>query len=315
MLRAMPGPLAVRRPCLEYGSFDILGAQGQSTGDLFMMLCNIIKDIRYECDILSPTIRALQRRGMHWRSILHFLMLRMTASGKYGDSPIINVPDGVPLYSRYDLLAYRELFLLDDYRASLWSDELADQTAPIVFDIGANIGMFAALCYRINPAIRLRCFEMIPECASVIRNRLDILEQRDLDVIVCAVMSEGRETVPIVYDSPFAPGNCVHNPDGIHHASVQAISLDSWWSTVSREEYPFLVKIDVEGAEGEVWEGGRQCISRASWVLVELHGHTLNGTFPGLLDTHDVCSSDDKPGNMSVVVLRRKTICGVPHHI
>jgi len=271
-----------------------------------MRWCDLVRDVMYECGILVPVIRAMRRRDMAWRDVMRFMTLRLLASRAYGETTIIEVPERVPVYCRYDLLAYRELFLLDDYGTTVWRAPFAAEKEPLVLDIGANVGMFAALCQSINPCVRLRCFEMMPACAPIIRRRLAALGQQDLEVITSVVGSGRRETMAVRFDSPYAPGNAVNRAWGRENVSVPSISLDAWWKASRPIGAPFLVKIDVEGAEGEVWEGGHICISSASLVLVELHGSPLEAVFKGFEKTHQVLFTAKKTGDMAVVALRKK---------
>ena len=265
----------------------------------------LLQAIGYEGDIFLPVVRILREKGASWWDIMKFMILRVVVSTKYREFPILHVPDVIPIYNRYDLLAYRELFLLDDYRASLWVPGLMEAVAPLVLDVGANVGMFAALCRKINPGVRLRCFEMMPACAAIIARRLKAMGDGDFEVLSSVVMAGDGETVTIAYDSPFAPGNAVKRTEGHSRVQVSAISLDVWWRVVGEKTGPFVVKIDVEGSEGEVWKGGRKCITSATWVLIELHGHTLDGAFPGLEETHAIKYFAKKTNDMSVAILER----------
>ena len=105
---------------------------------------------------------------------------------------------------------YDEIFRHDVYGNT--GVEIKD--GDLVFDVGANIGMFA-LWARERADCRLRCFEPIPEVFEVLRVNL-----RDNAVLHdCAIMDRNEETIFTYY--PRLPELSTALPDMFKGAEIQ----------------------------------------------------------------------------------------------
>lgn len=272
---------------------------------------NVVKDLLSEVQLLKPTIVTCLKKGMKWSDIILYLRHRIFASEDYCFSkPIWTSPEGFLLYNRRDIIAYRELILFDEYKTSIWRKDFETVKMPVVLDVGANVGFFSSLCCRLNPTVRLKCFEMVSKSKAIIESRLSKCGAKDFEIITGVVGTQDGGTITIHYDMPYSMGNTVNQTTGRFHETVPRISLNCWWSrqaVINNEPVkPFLVKIDVEGAERETVSGGMNCIAAADYVLIELHSPDDRILIEKLTKSHELIFDSEKPGFMWICVFRKR---------
>ncbi len=146
-----------------------------------------------------------------------------------------------------------------------------------VIDIGANTGQFAQLLHMVLPDAQIYSFEPLPDCFSALLKRtVDFDKFKAFNVGLGSV--DGTLTFyrnPYTDSSSFRPMTALHRRQFPFTASRQSLmpipvrTLDSFKSELELQEKLF-VKIDVQGFEDEVIEGGKRIISRAEMVLVEV---------------------------------------------
>lgn len=153
----------------------------------------------------------------------------------------------------------------------------------IVYDIGAHVGYYSALaCLCTGPTGRVFAFEPRPfnlRCLNSHRklNRLSHLEIFD----VCIGASAGSAR----FESRTGSGTGHLAPNG--DLTVSVITLDDWHHE-GRLPNPDFVKIDVEGAEREVLEGGLKLVSSSRpKLLISVHSLELNSWVNAFLRSLD----------------------------
>ena len=273
-----------------------------------MIAASPVRAILREAALLPKACRGLKENRYTISQSLRYLFLRVFISERgYAAGGSFVTPQGVRLRTRRDFVMYQSLFLFDEYLSSLWRDELAREIAPVIVDVGANLGFFSALCLSICPAARPCCFELVPECAPVIERRMRESGCSDFRVVVGAMGAQDGGTVAIRYEIPYASTNRIGQDRGSHSATVPLIGLDAWCRRNEQlfNSDPFLVKVDVEGAERNVLTGGLSLIRRARWILLELHGN--RDALDLVLPTHTVVADTMAPGPEWVCALKRKS--------
>jgi FkbM family methyltransferase len=144
----------------------------------------------------------------------------------------------------------------------------------IVWDIGANMGLFAfpaALrCHKGG----VYCFEADIETAVKLLQSTQLKRNQDLNVSVCALAVADRDGVSEFLISRFGRsmnkllGSASWHSDLFEARETRPIptlSIDTIAATVPR---PDIIKIDVEGAEMLVLRGGRSTIMKARPTLL-----------------------------------------------
>ena len=131
-----------------------------------------------------------------------------------------------------------------------------------------------------------------PANCAVLREQLRVNDVADCTVVEAAVANQvGRSTL-ILQDGD-SRGNRLESarphPDHTYRGAidVETVTLDS---LAQRLPTPWLLKIDVEGAESLVLEGGAQLFAGPAGpahVLIEVHGDEEKESCRGLLERHD----------------------------
>ena len=124
-----------------------------------------------------------------------------------------------------------------------------------ILDIGAFLGEYAIASRKHNSNAKIAAFEPNPESAERLReecNALDIeVEER--------IVSERDGTTKFMMNSQMSQivhADTENSPDILE---LETISLDSW--IAGNEAAPWLIKIDVEGAEAGILRGAKKLLS------------------------------------------------------
>ncbi|HEY9296523.1 MAG TPA: FkbM family methyltransferase [Phormidium sp.] len=153
---------------------------------------------------------------------------------------------------------------------------LIDKEIKTILDIGANTGQFAEEMDAILPGAMIYSFEPLEECyQELIEKFSDSNKFKAFNL----ALSNQPGTVKM-RKNEYSPSSSLLPMTNLHkqcfpytqNESIQEVSvvrLDNIADQLSLEK-PFLVKIDVQGCEDKVIEGGRNTIGQASVVITEM---------------------------------------------
>jgi FkbM family methyltransferase len=150
----------------------------------------------------------------------------------------------------------------------------------IYVDVGANRGQILSEAVRVFPQGRYIAFEPIPALAAEVRRAFPQVDCREMALGARPHVAEfchfrtmdgwsGLRRSPLISDERGEP----------EYITVKVSTLDAELEGLS----PSIVKIDVEGAELAVLEGGRSLLSRARPLVIFEHvtsASNLYGTPP-----------------------------------
>jgi FkbM family methyltransferase len=147
-----------------------------------------------------------------------------------------------------------------------------------VWDVGANVGLYSELfAAAVGPTGRVISFEPSPGCVAIIeeRRRRNASGGAPWEVIAGALGDEDGDAWLSVAAGSTAPGN--HLADGAGAATVPVRTYRGDSIVAAGYPAPAVVKIDVEGFEGEVLDGMTSVLAMPSLraVCVEVHFSTL----------------------------------------
>jgi FkbM family methyltransferase len=175
----------------------------------------------------------------------------------------------------------------EDDEAAFICRRLAQWPAPVLFDIGANIGLHSLRVAQTLPTARIVAFEPGRDTFGMLtRNIARNGMQGRIDARPLAVAEHaGRATFHFCADDAYS--SLV--PDGRRAVQqsyeVEVIGLDEWMLAAGVER-PHFIKLDVEGAEAAAIAGARQTLQH--WrpeLLVEIYqGDRPAGFATGLID-------------------------------
>ena len=168
----------------------------------------------------------------------------------------------------------------------------------VVYDIGANIGFYSLYFSRLvglngqvhsfEPSAR----EFVALCENVSLNSIKNVYLNQL-----AISNEtGYIDMAVLEDSAYGAYNTLGTPkhrnvinQSYHHEIVRTITLDKYFC-LFESKLPTFIKIDVEGAEMLVLEGGANMFSRdnAPTIVIEVCQLTLDGFGIGSKDRKSV---------------------------
>jgi FkbM family methyltransferase len=163
---------------------------------------------------------------------------------------------------------------------------LIGHDAPIILDIGANNGWHSNLFLKHFPFSTLHAFEPDPRAARHFRQRIDSFRATLHEI---ALGNEDREADFYMSDGE-PPSDWGKYPDGFHAAGslrkpknacldwpwlrfrrsikIRVMKLDSWSQQQNLELIDFIWA-DVQGAEGDLVDGGSQTLSKTRFFYTE----------------------------------------------
>jgi FkbM family methyltransferase len=167
----------------------------------------------------------------------------------------------------------------EEYEQSFRSAMLACiRPGDCVWDVGANVGLYSELfAAAVGPSGKVISFEPSPACVALLEERLS---HRDggasWEIVPVALSDEDGEAWLSVGGGDTAPDNRLASPDGPSTVPVRTSRGDM--VLAAGHEAPAVVKIDVEGFDGEVLDGMGSALSLPSLraICVEVHFGILN---------------------------------------
>jgi len=169
-----------------------------------------------------------------------------------------------------------------------------------VYDIGANIGFFALLAARFaGPAGRVLAFEPVPAIATLLREatqRSDLADRVQVRAQAVARRS-GTEPLYVIDDASWSHLASRGNPGGaVQTLDVEVVTLDEL--VAQGAPPPDVVKLDVEGSEGDVLRGAREVLRvHRPMLVVELHD-THADALPVLREAGYALENLEGPGSV-----------------
>lgn len=147
-----------------------------------------------------------------------------------------------------------------------------------IWDVGANIGVYSELfAAAVGPAGTVISFEPSPDCVAIIEERRRSSSAgSSWEVIAGALSDDDGDAWLSVADGGTAPSNHLANRAGATTVPVRKYRADS--VVAAGHALPAVIKIDVEGFEGEVLDGMTSALDLPSLraVCVEVHFRALN---------------------------------------
>ena len=173
--------------------------------------------------------------------------------------------------SQYDLpVGAHGIFIQDLYERILSSGR-----KPLVIDCGANIGASVAWFSARFPGSHVIAVEPAPDNFDMLKRNTAAL---DVEVRHGAIAK--ADGTAFLHLAPGGMGHCADLNEG--GVEIQAFSVETLLASKSPEEYtPFLLKIDIEGAEKSLFEGDTSAFDRFPLIILEPH----DWRFPGNLSS------------------------------
>lgn len=147
-------------------------------------------------------------------------------------------------------------------------------------DVGAWVGPYSLLASRlVEPSGRVYAIEPDPVARAALKRNMSQNDASNITVVPWAI-TEQKGMVDL---TPYVLGDSRTKVRPGHEGQqVASVSLDEFCDT--EDLVPSVIKIDVEGAEPRVLDGGRRALQRARAVIVEVHQREIleSGVDPSL---------------------------------
>jgi|GEM_PF-5041258 len=177
-------------------------------------------------------------------------------------------PQAAALLSPYEAGFFGQVFLFDEYEVG----RLRLPAAPVVCDVGANVGFFSWRVAALRPAATVLAFE--PASANVVRLRR-VFELAGIGGEV-SPRACGRSAGHAVL---YLRNSVTHSLDPLWHTDLDAgsgsedVELTTLDAECDRHGFGHLdlLKIDTEGAEVDVLAGAAAILPHTRHVVLEYH--------------------------------------------
>lgn len=159
-----------------------------------------------------------------------------------------------------------------------------------IIDVGANAGQFAVAAAKLLAPAKLYAFEPIPEVCELLKKNTAAIPQVEAAALALGE-AEGRREFHLNSYSlsssilSLARSHLEAFPDAREVATidVQMSTLDIVFAGKELAP-PVLLKLDVQGYEAKVIEGGKATLARTRWVVAETSLRPLYEGEPLFLD-------------------------------
>lgn len=150
-----------------------------------------------------------------------------------------------------------------------------------VLDVGANDGGFARYINRLFPQAKIYCFEPLREPRARLAQWLRNTPEVDALVVPVALGKTDHRTEIFVHEDHDSSSSILPTTDRAtelfafkrrqKREEIQVRSLDSWATENSfRSDGVVLLKLDVQGLEADVLQGGKETLRSVGICIVEV---------------------------------------------
>jgi FkbM family methyltransferase len=159
---------------------------------------------------------------------------------------------------------------------------LVQQAADLVLDVGANTGLFTLLAAAANPTLRVCAFEPLATAQNLLRANIarnpDLAERITVEPFGLSRANGSFRFFETINDQGLVTTSSslelehAQRVGEYRECTIITRTLDAWAESLGRATIQ-LMKIDVEGHEHAVIEGGRMTIHRhRPFIIVEILG-------------------------------------------
>ena len=179
------------------------------------------------------------------------------------------------------------------------------QRSEVIFDVGANVGIYSLAAISANPGAKLHAFEPTPEIAEQLRRTKALNALTNLVIAETAVCDTSGQARLVRCDGGEGNGgmNFIVEIDSVSDSDlVESTSLDDYCRRNGIDRID-LMKVDVQGFEPDVLRGASDLLSRGQigHLFIELNWGPPGASSPAddlvvLLEQHgfqfsDICAS------------------------
>jgi FkbM family methyltransferase len=251
----------------------------------------------------------IYRELFGWVGLIEVIAARI--SGKSIEQKVQGPQEGAGLLLRVpssDVLAFREVFTRREYAASF-------REAPeFIIDAGANVGLTTSFLAGMFPEALIVAIEPEPDnFKQLVKNTKGY---GNIQCLQAALWASSRSLSIVEGDGGAwgfrtIPGEAPIDEATKTLGTVQGVTIPEIMKMFGRERIGFL-KLDIEGAERELFGDARAWIERIDVIAVELHERFCAGTLRAFYNGSNGFSNEWIRGD-TVWLARDGFIEGAPH--
>ena len=195
-----------------------------------------------------------------------------------------NSPDseGFRIYLRpatSDWFTFNQIFIKDDYDlrflkryskiSSHFSNIINNQTQPLILDLGANIGLAAIYFSMVWPGSKVVSVEPSPDNYDILLKNIG--QKNNYDSFMAGISSSSSRLMIGLEggDKNAYTTSIVDNEDEL---CVEGITVPLILDQYPKLNYtPFIVKIDIEGFESDLFSKNCEWIDEFPILIIEMH--------------------------------------------
>jgi len=169
---------------------------------------------------------------------------------------------------------YFGTYFLERNNLACWARVASE--SKVIFDVGANLGIYSLTAAAANRDARIVAFEPTPQLAAHLRHTVEQNALSNIEVFEKAVARETGQAVLNLWGSE-EEGNeglnfVTSSPVAVNTQTIGTISLDDFCRQQSIEQLD-LLKIDIQGNEAEALKGAERLLSegRIRCIFTELN--------------------------------------------
>ena len=225
---------------------------------------------------LSRRLKQLRffRSSLGWRGCFELVKAHFSRRPRlfYPDTPSGRASWALRLPST-DVYVHNQIFVQRQYQFNV-------QAPPrIIVDAGANIGLFSIYMAQAFPEARIIALE--PEAGNFARLKANVAAFPQITPVHAALWHEATEVT--VHDSGignwgFSTASVSDHESSTECGRIDAKTVDSLMAELNLKKIDIL-KIDIEGAEKEVFADPTRWIDHVDSLVVELHEQWRPGTY------------------------------------
>ena len=144
---------------------------------------------------------------------------------------------------------------------------------PLIVDAGANIGAASIFFAAKMPGARIVAIEPDQENFQLLCRNVEGLGVETINAAVSSTAGRARVVDP--GRGPWAYRTQPVADDDTATGAVPRITINDIFQAHTVATYPFIVKIDIEGAEADLFSGNTEWVARSPLIIVELHDWLL----------------------------------------
>lgn len=186
---------------------------------------------------------------------------------KTTDEPII---DQIIKGRQYDL---RRLRRMPELAAFLDRRQSTTGKRPLVVDAGANIGASPVFFVDHIPGAKVVAIEPHADNFSLLKRNVEGLDVEPLHAAIASTRGRARVVDPGEGHWGYRTENL--NGDMAARGTVARLTVGGIYQKHSDMCFPFLVKIDIEGGEGDLFSANTEWVAQTPILIVELHDWLL----------------------------------------